>query len=277
MSDVSYLEVFRFNPSLDAAPYFEEYAVPWGDSEIGSNASVLQCLSYICENITPIAFDSSCESGLCGRCAMTINGSPALACRVTVSRGEKYRIEPLKGAPVVRDLIVDKYLSYEGGKTGNGRDVVGKVNTADIGSSPAQYAMKRAHHCCTCMCCYAVCPKMRYGHTERFIGPGAMAQLALRFLDSNDGADRVRQAVLLGIDECDLCGDCAMVCPAEIDIPALLAALKTEARKSDFSDGSSAGAFLRIPSSDDFLGQTLSFGVADQAADVRCRLRYERI
>ena len=67
-----------------------------------------EALVVINDTIEPIAFDYSCRGRVCGRCAMTLNGTPCLACVTLVEDAGKNEVTPLKHFPVVRDLIVDK-------------------------------------------------------------------------------------------------------------------------------------------------------------------------
>lgn len=87
MSDTITLKILKFDPSNDASPHFEEYSVPWQDDGETDIMNILQCLSYINENIEAVAFDQNCGSGFCGRCGMMINGEPRLACWMRAEKG----------------------------------------------------------------------------------------------------------------------------------------------------------------------------------------------
>ena len=91
----------RFDPDKDGAPYQITYKVPFNPG-----LSVLNVLTHIYENIDPcLGFYSNCDRGVCGRCAMTINGQSALACTTLVA-GDLV-LAPLRGRRQIRDLIVD--------------------------------------------------------------------------------------------------------------------------------------------------------------------------
>src|SRR3978361_887499 len=98
------LKVHRFTPESDKAPHFETHEV-----EVGERASILDALFAAHRGAAPdLAFRFSCRVGMCGSCAMVVNGRERLACSTLVSAiSNKLIIEPLRNLPVVRDLAVD--------------------------------------------------------------------------------------------------------------------------------------------------------------------------
>ena len=93
--------VQRFDPEVDSAPHAQNYEVP-----LSAGMSVLNVLNHIYENLDPsLGYYASCDRGVCGRCTMTVNGHSALACTKLVE-GDVV-IGPLRGRPLIRDLLVD--------------------------------------------------------------------------------------------------------------------------------------------------------------------------
>lgn len=95
------VRIFRFTPSEDREPYYQKYEVP-----IVSGMSVIDILDYIYDNLdSTLAYysHSACHRGVCGRCTLTINGKPSLACQTIIS--EDATIEPLPKFKVIRDLV----------------------------------------------------------------------------------------------------------------------------------------------------------------------------
>lgn len=246
MAEPVTLIVRRFDPSVDAAPYYQEFQIPWIDDGATDFMSLLQCLTYVYENCDQIAFDQNCGNGWCGRCALMVNGRPQLACWTRIESGGTYTVEPLAGLPVIRDLVVDKTVNYDKFVE---TDVAVQSSTpmdtvADIDYDFYWNTLQKFNTCRECMQCYAACPKVSQGLTDKFVGPGAMMQIAMRHLDPKDEADRVWQATFSGVFECDLCGECASVCPSMIDIVGMMKSLQDAAAERGL-----AGTQAVVPSS----------------------------
>ncbi|MDR0350851.1 MAG: hypothetical protein LBH64_04790 [Coriobacteriales bacterium] len=233
MADTVKIKLLRFDPSVDASPHHEDYEVPYdgGDEPGVEIMTMLSALHYIYEELDEIAYDSNCWAGLCGRCSMMIDGQPRLACWTKVDKGKSYTVEPLRGIPVVRDLVVDKRANYEK-FVASDIAVQSRTPINELVNIPYELywdTLETFNLCRECQCCYAACPKVYEGLTEKFIGPGAMMQIAMRFCDPCDEADRPWQAAFAGVFECDLCGKCSSVCPAEIDIVKMMKTLQDAA------------------------------------------------
>ncbi|MBW9220349.1 succinate dehydrogenase/fumarate reductase iron-sulfur subunit [Methanothermococcus sp. SCGC AD-155-N22] len=186
---------------------FKKYTVP-------EHITVLEALEYINSNYGEgILYRSSCRSGQCGSCAMTINGEPRLACKTKVEDGMV--VEPLEGFNVVEDLIVDRspyykkiqdlrnYLHCEGDKTNL------KITPKDIKE------FKSVRNCIDCLCCLSKCPARRF---SQYPGPTFMRQLARFAFDPRDEGDRDKEAYFENLHNCTTCAKCVEVCPKEIDI-----------------------------------------------------------
>ena len=109
------VKVLRFDPEKDEAPYYKTYEVP-----VEGPMSVLALLKYIYEELDPtLAFSGEhiCYKGVCGTCIATVNGKVERTCMVIVNPGEEVVVEPPKGQPIVRDLVVDpgKQISTKDG------------------------------------------------------------------------------------------------------------------------------------------------------------------
>lgn len=222
-------KVFRYDPAVDAEPYYATYEVPWIDDPSGI-MTALQVLHAINYDIEAIGYDHNCDSGLCGRCAILVDGTPKLACWARLEPGE-HTFEPLPGFPVIRDLVVDKskarskfVLVDTSIKT-----VDPIVTLADIDYDLYWNTLERLNMCRECMNCYAVCPQMANGNWNSYVGPGALAQIAQRVLDGEDQADRIGQAVFAGLWKCIECGLCSSVCPSGIDHVGLHQMMKEQA------------------------------------------------
>ena len=98
------LKIFRFNPDLDAVPYYRTYTLPWTEG-----FTMLAAIRMIYATIDPsLAFRNYfCGRGLCAGCRVTVNGMVKRACHMILEAGSEYVVEPLKNYPVIRDLVVD--------------------------------------------------------------------------------------------------------------------------------------------------------------------------
>jgi len=95
------IKVFRFDPSVDQKPYYDEFNVPYDKEE-----TILGVLHYIKENFDPsLAYRDSCETGCCVICSVRINGKVGLSCKVKML-GEDTVLEPVKKDKVLRDLAM---------------------------------------------------------------------------------------------------------------------------------------------------------------------------
>lgn len=217
------LEVFRFDPSMDVKPDYVSYEFPIEDEE--QIWTVFKALRYINEEIEPISFDYNCRWGGCGRCGMMVNGTAKLACWAKIEAGKKYKIEPLTGFPVIKDLVVDYKKAYNRFVDSECQIKTYEPMTDIAPMDPKIFweeGGKEFNRCRECMQCYAVCPVLQQdGRWEHYIGPGAMMQVASRWKDPQDQADRLSQAVFSGVFECKQCGTCASVCPAQIKISSI--------------------------------------------------------
>jgi len=101
---ITKVKVFRFNPDVDAAPYYQTYDVPMDE-----DLTVLFILKKIYSDIDQtLAFrENLCYKGGCMQCLMDINGKSAKACSTPIKPGSEILVEPYHKAPVVRDLVVD--------------------------------------------------------------------------------------------------------------------------------------------------------------------------
>ncbi|MBQ9004822.1 MAG: 4Fe-4S dicluster domain-containing protein [Atopobiaceae bacterium] len=169
---------------------------------------------------SPIRWDCSCLQRKCGACAMLVNGVPRAACdaRLSVLKGERVVLEPLRKFPVIADLMVDRSALF-GRLRELGSWLEGEVELPARRSEMAYEASR----CLQCGCCLEVCPN--FSADGPFGGMATMVPLA-RLLAEATPQDRARlasayrEAVFGGCGKSLACRD---VCPANIDISGLMA------------------------------------------------------
>lgn len=98
-------KIFRYNPEVDSYPAYRTYNVPWPEK-----GNVLQLLKQIYQEMDrTLAFKYyACGFKFCNSCMMTINGTVAHGCFTIVSPGDEIVLEPMKGYPIIKDLVVDE-------------------------------------------------------------------------------------------------------------------------------------------------------------------------
>jgi succinate dehydrogenase/fumarate reductase iron-sulfur protein len=190
--------------------------------------SVLDALFWILEHDDPtLAFRYSCRAGMCGSCAMVINGREALACaaRLAQLRGP-VSVEPLRSLPVVKDLLVDlrpffdKYRAVDPFYVGDTGSLAGPASEPAVvpRGDPAREVVDRQIDCISCGACYSACPVV--GYLPEFLGPAALNRAYAIAADTRDqaGAARLRRVTRDGgVYACHSVGNCVTVCPVGVN------------------------------------------------------------
>ena len=214
------LQVQRYRPEDEEEPSWESYEVPFH-----RNWMVLDALNYIKDELDgSLSYRWACRMGICGSCGMMINGKPVLTCATYLESAlpGPVRVEPLRGFPVIRDLVGDMTDFVEKLKSVKPwivRDDEKPLEEGEYRQTPEQLAeYKQYSMCINCMLCYAACPI--YELEPHFIGPAAIA-LAQRYnMDSRDQGLQERMDILSqsdGIWSCTFVGECTVVCPKKVD------------------------------------------------------------
>ncbi len=215
-------KVFRFNADKDYLPYYEDY-----NMDVTSEEVVLDILNRIkWDHDGSFSYRRSCRHGICGACAIKVNGRSTLACKESMNDmidlfGNELTIEPLSIKRAVKDMIIDKADFWEK------HDAVTPYVVADIDETPTSEnllspeeanAVDDADLCIQCGACHYACPAIE--NNEEFFGPAAFAA-AYRFeADVRDHAeDRLATVNEMGqgVWDCVKCFECAEACPKEIN------------------------------------------------------------
>lgn len=98
------LRIFRYDPSKDQAPWYGDYTIPWKDGLL-----LLQAIRYVRDHLDEtLAYrDYCCGCGWCTSCLMMVDGKGTRTCSRPLKAGECVLVEPMKGFPLVKDLVVD--------------------------------------------------------------------------------------------------------------------------------------------------------------------------
>ncbi len=216
----------RFNPETDAKPHWETYQVTVEPTDQVLDA--LHTLKWYHDG--SLAFRRSCAHGICGSDAMMINGKNRLACKILIKDLKPpILIEPMRGFPVIKDLIVDmegflhKYKAIQ-------PYLITQDATPEQErlQSPAQRErFDDTTKCILCGACTTSCPS--FWANQDYLGPAAIVQ-AHRFLfDSRDQGKQQRLAVLndrSGVWRCRTIFNCTDACPRGINVTKAIGQVK---------------------------------------------------
>jgi len=209
---------------------FERFVVP-----ALKNQTVLDVVTYVQRHLdASLAYRFACRVGMCGSCAMTVNGRPRWTCRSHVevaARAGRLEIAPLANLPVIRDLVVDMAPFFAKWGAARGRFVPPRAGSDAITRidprSSERLAASAAIECINCAVCHSACDVVRW-RTD-YLGPAALNRAWAAWNDVRDG-DRagVLEAVggPAGCHNCHTHQSCAAHCPLGLDPTRSIAGLK---------------------------------------------------
>jgi fumarate reductase iron-sulfur subunit len=210
--------------------HFQQFEVPRQESQ-----TVLDVVTYIQRRLEPtLAYRFACRVGMCGSCAMTVNGRARWTCRTHVDRAAedgRLEIAPLGNLPVVRDLVADmsgffdKWARARGQFRGAAtrKDAFARVPPA----SPARRLADAAIECIGCGVCYSSCDVVAWN--PDYLGPAALNRAWSLVNDVRDTDNRARLTAVAGDAGCHACHthmSCSERCPKQISPTASIAGLK---------------------------------------------------
>jgi fumarate reductase iron-sulfur subunit len=209
---------------------FQTFTVPRLDAQ-----TVLDVVTHIQRRLDPtLAYRFACRVGMCGSCAMTVNGQPRWTCRTHVANVEKngkLTIAPLAHLPIVRDLVTDMREFFDKWARARGQFQPTKTRHDDFArvapSSAARRAIDVAIECIGCGVCYAACDVVAWN--PDYLGPAALNRAWTLVKDVRDGAGRERLAAVAGDAGCHACHtheSCSERCPKHLAPTASIAGLK---------------------------------------------------
>ena len=220
------LRIRRYNPEIDQAPHYEDYAV---DAE--PTDRVLDLLNQVkWYQDGTLTYRRSCAHGICGSDAMRINGVNRLACKILVKDlGERISVEPLLGLRVIKDMIVDMEPFFE-----HYRSVLPFLVNDEappererLQSPEQRQRFDDTTKCILCAACTTSCPS--YWANDRYVGPAAIVQAHRFIFDSRDRAGRERLKILgqqMGVWSCRTAFNCTNACPRDIKVTQAIGEVK---------------------------------------------------
>ena len=215
---------------------YQTYQVPRLESQ-----TVLDVVTYIQREIDPtLSYRFSCRVGVCGSCAMTVNGKARWTCRTHVSRvaeDGQLTLDPLRSLPVVKDLVVDMAVffdkwakalgSFEGAATRD--DTLAAISPED----PKRQQASAGIECIGCGVCHATCDVIDWN--PDYLGPAALNRAWTLINDERDVKKFERLKAVAGDNGCLGCHSqqgCVERCPKFLNPTASIAGLKRETIKA---------------------------------------------
>jgi fumarate reductase iron-sulfur subunit len=202
--------------------------------------TVLDVVTHIQRHLDPtLAYRYACRVGMCGSCAMTVNGAPRWTCRThvdRVARNETLEIKPLRNLPVVRDLVTDMRTFFDKWERAGGHFEGGATKADDFAhiapDSAERKSIDAGIECIGCGVCYAACDVVSWN--PDYLGPAALNRAWTLVLDKRDTKGERLQAVAgdAGCHACHTHMSCTERCPKHISPTAAIAGLKRAVAKA---------------------------------------------
>ncbi len=213
------MKIRRFNPEVGTEPWWDEFEL-----EMEPNDRLLDALHEVkWHHDGTLALRRSCGHGICGSDAMLINGENALACKVLVADVEpKVTVEPIRGLPVLKDLIVDMepfFKGYESMLPYLINDEQPPDDRERLQTPEELEKFEDTTKCILCAACTTSCPV--FWSDDEYVGPAAIVN-AHRFInDSRDHGAQERLRILsekTGVFRCRTTFNCTEACPRGIKV-----------------------------------------------------------
>ncbi len=222
------LRVYRYDPDTEANPRIDTYFIDLDDC----GPMVLDGLLWIKNKVDPtLTLRRSCREGICGSCAMNIDGLNTLACTKAMDeiRGP-IRIYPLPHMPVVKDLVPDLSTFYA-----QHRSIEPWLKTTSptpdkewLQSKPEREKLDGLYECILCACCSTSCPSY-WWNGEKYLGPAILLQAYRWLIDSRDEATTERLDNLedpFKLYRCHTIMNCSKTCPKGLNPAKAIAEIK---------------------------------------------------
>jgi len=210
--------------------HFQSFEVPRLASQ-----TVLDVVTHIQRALDPtLAYRFACRVGMCGSCAMTVNGRARWTCRTHVNQvaeGGRLEIAPLRNLPVVRDLVTDMTAFFDKWAKAHGQFQGATTRKDDFAQvppdSPARRLADAAIECIGCGVCYSSCDVVAWN--PAYLGPAALNRAWTLVNDARDTGNRARLKAVAGDAGCHACHthmSCTERCPTKLAPTASIAGLK---------------------------------------------------
>jgi fumarate reductase iron-sulfur subunit len=212
---------------------FQSFEVPRHASQ-----TVLDVVTHIQRTLDPtLAYRFACRVGMCGSCAMTVNGVPRWTCRTHIDKAvqneNEISIEPLRNLPVIRDLVTDMREFFDKWARAKGSFQGLRTRKDDFANvkpqSKDRAQVDAAIECIGCAVCYSACDVV--AQNPDYLGPAALNRAWTLVKDEREEKNPDRLRAVAGDAGCHACHthmSCTERCPKGISPTAAIAGLKRE-------------------------------------------------
>ena len=223
------IEIYRWDPDAPDNPRMDSYVI---DAD-QCGPMVLDALIKIKNETDPtLTFRRSCREGICGSCAMNIDGQNTLACTKGLDEIKStVKIYPLPHLPVVKDLVPDLsnlYAQYQ--------SIEPWLKTNDAPAPQGEWPQTRQdrekldglYECILCACCSTSCPSY-WWNSDKYLGPAVLLQAYRWLVDSRDKDTDKRLDALedpFRLYRCHTIMNCAKACPKGLSPARAIAEIK---------------------------------------------------
>ena len=225
-------KIYRWNPESNISnPTYNNYS--FNKNKCGP--MVLDALVHIKNNMDPtLTFRRSCREGICGSCAMNINGQNGLACLTPIE--DNMTIRPLPHMYVVKDLVPDmanfyqQYKSIQPWLQNPGKKAKKDGLEEQYQSVEDRAKLDGKYECILCACCSTSCPSY-WWNSDKYLGPAALLA-ASRWVD--DSRDEMANERLVNLRDpfsmyrCHTIMNCTRACPKGLNPGKAIAELKAK-------------------------------------------------
>lgn len=225
-----YFKIYRWNPEKDTKPYLNVYPL----SLDTCGPMILDALIKIKnEQDSTLTFRRSCREGICGSCAMNIDGSNTLACLKSIdTNASSIKIYPLPHMFVVKDLIPDLtnfYAQHKSIQPWLQTEPSSHMDSKEIlQSEHDRLKLDGLYECILCACCSTSCPSY-WWNSDKYLGPAILLQAFRWIIDSRDKATEKRLSFLqdpFKLYRCHTIMNCSRTCPKHLNPGLAIARIK---------------------------------------------------
>jgi len=232
-TNIRTFEVYRYDPEdVDKKnPHIDKFEIDLNDC----GPMVLDALIKMkSQQDSTLTFRRSCREGICGSCAMNIDGSNTLACTKAINdcdKSETIKIYPLPHMPVVKDLVADMthfYEQYKSIKPWLQAEEPNNPHKERLQTPQEREKLDGLYECILCACCSTSCPSY-WWNSDKYLGPAILLQAQRWIVDSRDEATAQRLDELedpFKLYRCHTIMNCAQACPKGLNPAKAIAEIK---------------------------------------------------